>query len=239
MEYYTPFDIFPQSQFSSYENYVSYVSNLPKSIRSILAGTDGADFIRLNLQPAFKLDDGQILSISEVVRDILLGTLFIGDLALAISKEASVDPQIAKNISDTIVGQLFAPAINEIKQLQKENFSDRLGGGAGQSAPNQSQSSQTINLRSQASVPPKPAPVDPIIASLKTQQGPPRPTMPSQPQSASPQNRPPQTSPQPQSNPQKTQNVFKIPDIDFGSDQAPAQPKQDGQRNVLDLRDQK
>ena len=249
--YITPFNLFPKSEFSSYEKYADYVSKLPKSIRTILVSSITADFIEDQLRPQFNLTEAQSIQVTEIIRDILLANLFIGDMTNSIKEEAGLTPENAKKISDMIVGQLFAPAIQDIKQIQKENFPDRLSGGG---QPAQSPSSQTINLRSQAPTPPKPAPIDPIIASLKTSQDTPRPASPQpsqpasmqQPQTRPPQfspqpqqNRPPQPTAQPQPNPQKTQNVFKIPDIDFGSDQSQAQPKQEGQKNVLDLRDQK
>jgi hypothetical protein len=238
--YPTPYDIFPKQDFSSIEGYVSYVSSLPKPIRSILIQFETAEFIGDKLAPQFSLRDEQVINLTKIIRDVLIATLFIGDLTQAISQEVQVDSVTAKKISDMLIGELFTPAIQDIKELQKKYFSDRLSGGAGQSAPSQPQSSQTINLRSQTpTAPPRPtpSPVDPIIASLKTQSAP-RPTPPQSTPLQPQENRAPQTSPQPQPNPQKTQNVFKIPDIDFGSDQPQSQPKQDGPKNVLDLRDQ-
>lgn len=240
-EFVSPFDLFPEKEFSSYESYVNYVSTLPKPVRSLLVGSTTAEFIEDILRPQFNLSDSQVTVATAIIRDVLLANLFIGEMLGALTDEAGLDPQNAKKMSDMIVGQLFAPAIEDIKKLQRENFADRLGGGAAPQPPRpvsaQPQSSQTINLR-QSTVSTSPQPVQPQPKPIAPPAIPTSRPAPIQPQPSRPpvqQPAQPQQQSQAQPNP-KPQNVFKIPDL--GPSPQQNQQQNAPQKNVLDLRNQ-
>ena len=67
-----------------------------------------------------------MIELTRIVRDVLLGDLFIGDTSATISQKLNMDPQTAQQIRDKIVKELFAPAIEDIKKIQREKFPDRV-----------------------------------------------------------------------------------------------------------------
>lgn len=81
------------------------------------------------------LVDSQSADISRIVRDIILGDLFAGDMTRTISDKLGTDQQTAQQIRDKIVKELFAPTIEDIKKIQREKFPERVGQGSANAMP--------------------------------------------------------------------------------------------------------
>lgn len=127
--YATPYnvDLFLPKPKNFFEEYTRKVLSLPESVRNILMDSSTAEFIEDNLGSSFNLTLEQKTEITRVIRDVLLGDLFIGEMAQNISVKAKIAPDEAKGIRDLIVSSLFKPATEDIKKLQIQKFPEKIG----------------------------------------------------------------------------------------------------------------
>lgn len=127
-KYATPFnvDLFGVKPENYFANYSKVVLSLPESIKKILMDYSTAEFIEENLGPNFNLTPEQKVEITRIIRDVLLGDLFIGDMIQKISDRMNLAPDEAKKIGNLIVSELFRPAIEDIKKIQAERFPEEI-----------------------------------------------------------------------------------------------------------------
>lgn len=126
-KYVTPFDVDKHSK-SNYSSlsFFQKVSSLTDSIKDLMANPSTADFIEENLGQNFNLNPEQKTEITRIIRDVLLGDLFIGEMAQNISLKAKLSPDEAKRVKDSIVSVLFKPAAEDIKKLQTQKFPEKI-----------------------------------------------------------------------------------------------------------------
>ncbi len=84
------------------------------------------------LSQNYHLSTNQIILLAMIIRYVIAGNLFIGDMPAQISSKLGVDQNTAVEIARTIVSQLFAPAIDDIKKLQLQKFGKLPGSSAQQ-----------------------------------------------------------------------------------------------------------
>lgn len=125
--YTTPFDVdrYSGSNYSSIY-FFQKVSALSDSIKDIMANPSTAEFLEEKLGPSFNLTVEQKIEITRIIRDVLLGDLFIGEMAQKISVRMKLSPDEAKKVGNLIVSELFGPAIEDIKKLQIEKFPEKI-----------------------------------------------------------------------------------------------------------------
>jgi hypothetical protein len=121
------------------EAFYSKVKTLPSRVIDILFGLDTADIIK-KICTAANLNTQQSAELSRLIRKVLIADIYIGDMPAQISLKLGVDQNTALEIARTIVSQLFAPAIEDIKKLQLQKF----GKLPGQSIPQQVKPPQQI-----------------------------------------------------------------------------------------------
>src|SRR3989344_7242464 len=85
--YATPFNVdFPGPKSKNFfTEYTARVLSLPESIKNILMDSSTAEFIEEKLGPNFNLTSGQRTEITRIIRDVLLGDMFIGEMSQNIS----------------------------------------------------------------------------------------------------------------------------------------------------------
>lgn len=127
--YATPFnvDLFLSYQENFFEEYRKKVLSLPVSVRDIMMDISTAEFIEERLGPTFNLNLEQKTWITRIIRDVLFGDIFIGDMTTIISKKLNTDSQVAQQITIKILNELFASAIEDIKKIQRDRFASRIG----------------------------------------------------------------------------------------------------------------
>lgn len=148
--YHTPYtiDMYKALNAGIFELYNQKIKSSPESIYLILTEFSTAEFIEEKLGLVFNLTNQQIAELTRIIRDVLLGDRYIGDLISNVSSGLALDREKSKQIVDKILFELFAPALDDIKKIQREKFADRIKNPA--SSPQQS----------------RPA-IDPIIASQR------------------------------------------------------------------------
>lgn len=126
--YATPFNVdFSNSKPKNFfAEYTMKILSLPESIKNILMDSSTAEFIEENLGPNFNLTPEQKTEITRIIRDVLLGDLFIGEMSQNISIRMNLAPDEAKGIKDLIISELFKPATEDIKKLQTERFPEKI-----------------------------------------------------------------------------------------------------------------
>ena len=134
---YSPYEI-DVEKFSSdprvWEIFANKFMNSLDNIKNLMLLTaPGYSWI---LAQTYDFSDLQSADLSRIIRDILFGDLFIGDMVVTISQKLNIDLQTAQQMSSKIINELFAPAIEDIKKMQREKFPDRVGqGGASATRP--------------------------------------------------------------------------------------------------------
>ncbi len=127
---YNPFDALTEniSDFD-WEDINNQTALLPDSTGHILFGSNTTDFF-MGISSDFGLSTDQSFNLSKITGEILIGNLFIGDINSEIIQRLRLSPETAKQITTKILNELFAPAMEDIKKMQREKFADRLSGTA-------------------------------------------------------------------------------------------------------------
>lgn len=107
------------------EKYMERVSALPALIQKIMRDFSTAEFIEEKLGPQFGLSPDQKGNLVMLLGGILLADVFVGDMVWEIQNRLQIDQNTATQIASTIVSELFAPALEEIKQVHRQKFEDR------------------------------------------------------------------------------------------------------------------
>lgn len=152
--YETPFSI-DMLSFSTKNHYIDHVRkvlSLPKPIQGIMTDFSTAEYIEDKLGTAFGLNTDQKSELTRIIRDILLADAFWGDFPTLVSSRLGIDANTANQMVKAIASELFAPAVEDIKTMQKNKFSDRISqSGSNQAQPTQQNASveqgNVINLR--------------------------------------------------------------------------------------------
>jgi len=128
---------------------------LPIKVKDVMISAATTNYLEF-LSKKLGLNQIQSSDLSRIIRDTLLADAFLGDFPALISSKLGVVRDTADQIARKIVSELFVPAIEDIKAMQKEKFSSRIS----QSQTNQTQTQpprqninpeqgNVINLRNQ------------------------------------------------------------------------------------------
>lgn len=125
-DYYSPFRVDAKnSSETSWESFLQKVNNISISTKNILTAEDTVEFV-ITLAEDFELTDEQSVNLSRIIRDILIGDLVINDLTITIGQKLMLDQDTAKQIGDTIINNLLAPVVEDIKSLQTQRFTEKI-----------------------------------------------------------------------------------------------------------------
>lgn len=135
--YYTPYavDLYSIPDTETIQAYMDRVRALPEAIKKVLTDFSTAEYLIDIVVPEFRLEESGATELTRITRDILLGDLFIGDMSVSIANKLNVEQTTAQQIRDKITNELFAPAVEDIKKIQREKFPDRVGQGNINSVP--------------------------------------------------------------------------------------------------------
>lgn len=127
-ENYSPFEVltenFGQSE-AAWDDFSYQISSMPLGIQDLILGLSVEDFI-IDLVLEFKFSEYQSKNLALIIGKVVLGELFIGDLAKTLQEKVEIDQTTVQQIRDKIVNELFAPAMEDIKKIQREKFPDRV-----------------------------------------------------------------------------------------------------------------
>lgn len=109
----------------NWEKFQDKIDALPDSLYDILVDEKTSDFIKLLTQKYIQLSV-QGPDLARLIRDVVIGDIFFGDIPSEISKKLGIDSGIAREIANLIVSQLFAPVLDDIKKVQATKFPGRV-----------------------------------------------------------------------------------------------------------------
>lgn len=97
------------------------IKAVPESVSVILFWEDTPEMIEKICQ-SFQLNDKQSGDLSRLIRKILVAETYLGDIVSEITNKLPVGQNIAKDIANKVINDLFAPALEDIKKLHIEKF---------------------------------------------------------------------------------------------------------------------
>jgi len=115
-----------------WERFQDKIDALPENLYGLLVDEKTVDFIG-SLTRRYAQLSVQGPDIARIIRDVILTDVYIGDMPSEVSKKLGVDQNMALEIARTVVSQLFAPVIEDIKKLQFQRFGKLPGSSAPQS----------------------------------------------------------------------------------------------------------
>ncbi len=105
------------------QEFLNVFVSLPLSIKNIIAGTTTLQFI-LGLAEELQIPTQKLEGLSRIIRDVLIAKIHIGSMQNLIQEYLWTDQSQTRTIASKIVSELFAPAIEDVKALQRASFND-------------------------------------------------------------------------------------------------------------------
>lgn len=105
----------------SVPDFIEATDGLDKGLYNIIASKQSGESI-FKIGKLQDLDISKINSIGSVVRDIVLGCIFLGDMTPEIERRLGVDEQTAGDIGDQILGEIFAPVWKELEEWNVKQY---------------------------------------------------------------------------------------------------------------------
>ncbi len=114
------------------EAFYMQLKKLPYTVVDILFGIDTPEIIR-SIAAKYRLNENQSVSLSRLIRKLLSVEIYLGDITVQVKERLTVNETVAKSIASSIISDLFASALEDLKKLHVEKFGKR----ADQTAPTQ------------------------------------------------------------------------------------------------------
>lgn len=167
-----------------YNKFLNDFATLPPYSKVYFSSPETAVVI-FSLGVKFDLDEMKISQIASLVRDVVIGNIFIKDLPSLISTKLNVDEQKGKEIANTIVVESFKTISGDIQRIQRAKFPERIAQmKATQTAQPGSRTSEPLReefargKQSEVSLPGKPSQQPSQITRPQTPPPPQRPVVP-------------------------------------------------------------
>lgn len=122
IQIYSPFDVDMDNQGFDWINFKTEYDKQALTVKDLIFNLKTAFFLKDQIAVKFNLNERQSTELSRIVRDVLITKIILGEIIEEIKNRLAVDENIAKEISNKILNDLFAPALEEIKKLRTEKF---------------------------------------------------------------------------------------------------------------------
>lgn len=132
--------------------FLKLFQTLSKLVKELLVSMETSEKI-INIGKTFGLDEFDTEALSFVVRKIVTGEVFIGYGAEFVAREVGLPPERSKSLLSLLVNEIFAPALEDIKEIQTAKFSQQFRVSAQSKTPTkrleppQTSNDNVINLR--------------------------------------------------------------------------------------------
>lgn len=124
--YFSPFFVDSESMSDfAWDKLQDRIDQLPANLINFLSANNTSGYIQILTQKYASLST-QGPDVARLIRDVVIGDVFIGDMPSEISRRLGIDPTTAKEIANQIVSQLFTPVLEDIKKVQAAKFPGRL-----------------------------------------------------------------------------------------------------------------
>ena len=109
----------------SFGKYLDSVSTATDPIWDILLSSATISVL-MDFADTFQLQESQSAELSRIIRDVVLGTMYIGNMPIAIRDRLNIDDGKASTLSDLIARDLFKSATEDIKKVQLAHFPEKF-----------------------------------------------------------------------------------------------------------------
>ena len=103
------------------EEFYTKALTLPGTILEILFNEENTARLK-SLFESYQLKPKQSEELSRLIRKILVAEIYLGDIVAEITKRLEIDQEKAKGVANSLIGELFTPALEDIKKLHVEKF---------------------------------------------------------------------------------------------------------------------
>lgn len=110
------------------------ISALPISLQDLLVDYQTAEIIE-TVTNRFGFGEEQIRNLVTTIRSVIVADVYIGTLISALENGLKIPREQAREIANTVVDQLFKPALSDIKEVQRQKFGHLMPQAAGGKTP--------------------------------------------------------------------------------------------------------
>ena len=110
---------------SAWERLQDKIDRLPPALANLLTDFKTSDFVERLTQKHIQLSV-QGPDVARLIRDTVIGDIFIGDMPQEIANRLGVDQTLAREVANQIISQLFTSVLEDIRKVQNIKFSGRL-----------------------------------------------------------------------------------------------------------------
>lgn len=108
-----------------WERFQDKIDSISENLYGVLTDEASLNFIKSGLQ-RYGLSFVQGQEIARIIRDVVIGDIFIGDMPAELAGRLGVDQNTAREMANLIISQLFQPVLEEIKKVQTAKFPERV-----------------------------------------------------------------------------------------------------------------
>ena len=105
--------------------FLDSIYRISLNLRNYLTSGDTVELI-FSIGKEYNFEDGKISQLSMLVRELLVGKIFIKDFPTTISSKLGIDDIKAGEIANKIISKSFGPIIEDVKRIQRSKFPDKI-----------------------------------------------------------------------------------------------------------------
>ena len=109
----------------NWERFQDKIDVISDNLFALLVDEATSEFIKSLTQKYIRLSP-QGPDVARLIRDVVIADVFIGDMPQELSRRLGIDQQLAREVANQIVSQLFTPVLEDLKKLHREKFPGRL-----------------------------------------------------------------------------------------------------------------
>lgn len=106
---------------AAWEAYFGKVMSLPVNLRSLMLSGMATDFL-VSIEEKYRLDKNKIALISTLIKNLYLGNVYLGNLAIELQNILGLTPEQNNMITTDFINILISPVMNELKIIEEQNF---------------------------------------------------------------------------------------------------------------------
>ena len=107
------------------DKFINDLGQLSVELKNFFTAKETAESI-FEIGRSNVLIDGQISRLAQLIRDLVLGNIFIKDFTSILTERLDIDEPTAFKLVNRITSELLKPVIEDIKRIQRNKFAERI-----------------------------------------------------------------------------------------------------------------
>lgn len=109
----------------AWEKLQDKIDKIPISLYNLLVDSKTSEVIE-GLNKKYIQLSVQGPDVARLIRDVVIADVFLGDMPQEIQRRLGLDPAMAREVANLIVAQVFVPVLEELKQVHRQEFPNRI-----------------------------------------------------------------------------------------------------------------